>query len=146
MDELNNSLIVFFLIIGGLGALLLMVRIAFKPLSTLTDTFKAHVAKQDANETNVSEVIELLKTQMEGIKEREIKAGERMEVFIAHWKESDQQYRQLFHEIKAANVIGKEECRLHKLEVELHSETLKDHGRRIGTLENDLKDVKIKIA
>jgi hypothetical protein len=146
MDQLLNSLIVFFLILFGLGALLLMVRLAFKPLVRVSEAFNAHVAKQDANETNVTEVIGLLKTQITAIDDRELKAGERMETFIAHWKTSDQQYRQLFHEIKAANIIGKEQCRLHKMENELQSRTIKEHERRIGTLEIDMVSVKQKIG
>jgi hypothetical protein len=146
MQELINSLAIFGLILLCIGAISVMIRLAFKPLVRFTTEFKAHVATQDDKENSISEIIDLLKTQITSIDERENKATERMDQFIEHWKTSDQKYRQLFHELLAGNRIGKEQCRLHKMEVDLMVKTLKDHGERISDLELDMKTVKKKIA
>jgi hypothetical protein len=126
----------------AIGIVFFVLKLLFRPFERLTNELRAHIGQQAQKDTAINEVVGLLKTQINAIDEREAIAAQRMEEFMAHWKTSDQQYRQLFHELMAANNIGREQCRIHKMETDLQGRAIQDHDRRITGLEKEMKIVK----
>jgi len=145
-DNLLTSVQIFGLIILGAVIILGGLKVVFKPIIGLTQRLDMHIVKQTDNEGNISEVITLLKDQIAGLDERDKKATEKMNKFVAHWRLSDQQNRQMMHGILAANNIAKEQCKVHQLRSDNHDHQLKLHSNKIGKLEAEIEIVKQKLA